>query len=177
MSGRSHSRLLVLSDSDQEDQEGYNPSLEGYSEDYELYGSQGDDEEPEEPEVEVREERREPHRSGRRGRDERGHGRPFGHRRLTRMIEGLTNTMREMVDAFRPRGRRSTPQPRLQRSQSMTIGTKRMTALREFKRLNPPHFNGDAGLLVAEEWLRSITQHLGTLGIEDDGQRVLLAVF
>lgn len=52
-----------------------------------------------------------------------------------------------------------------------------MTALREFKRLNPPHFSDGSDPLVAEEWLKTITQHLNNLGIRDGEQRVSLTVF
>lgn len=132
MSGRSYSRHLASSDSDQEGlEEGYDPSLEGQFEDYDRYGFQGNDMDSEETEEEVREERRDPRRFGRRDQDNRGPRCSSGHRRLTWMIEGLTSTVREIVDVFRFRGRRSTPQPQFQRSWSMATGTERMTALQQ----------------------------------------------
>lgn len=108
MSGRSRSRRLILFDSDQEDQEGYDPSLEGQTYNDELYGSQEEDVEMEDAEMEdvemeIQEERRGHRRSGPRDREEGRPRRTSGHSRLSRMIEGLTNTVREMVDAMRPR--------------------------------------------------------------------------
>lgn len=125
-------------------------------------------------------ERHDHHGTGRGDRGERRHRHLFGRRFFRQMMEENRESVQEAVGADRP-ARQARPCPRLEvrlpQPRSQVPSRERKAVLIEFRRLNPPTFNGEYDPLLAEEWLEYINQYLDTLGIEDGGLRVFLAVF
>ncbi|GAB2212123.1 hypothetical protein Droror1_Dr00025470 [Drosera rotundifolia] len=105
----------------------------------------------------------------------------FGARCLASMMRGMRRTMREWVDTVRNEVRDEVRavirQPQQQQPYPQTAENTKMHNMREFQRLRPPTFCGDTDPLQEEERLEQITQMFDTLGIDDDEQRVFLAVF
>ncbi|GAB2280672.1 hypothetical protein Dimus_015299 [Dionaea muscipula] len=83
----------------------------------------------------------------------------------TDLIKEMINTMRELAEATRIGAQPREPEPRA------------TSAMREFQRLHPPEFNGEADPLIAEEWLEQITQMFDTLRIHEEDLRVSFAAY
>lgn len=158
------------------------PTHDPYQEDFEGSSDSHDDERDDRHGFsrEARDERRDHHGSGHGDRKERRHRRSCGRRFFRQMMEGmweLRDSIRGTRDSARPAHPPTRFEARLPQPQSQVPSRERAIALKEFRKLNPPIFNGEGGPKAAKEWMICISQFLDTLGIIDGGQRVSLTIF
>ncbi|XP_059627725.1 uncharacterized protein LOC132270562 [Cornus florida] len=55
--------------------------------------------------------------------------------------------------------------------QASGVGFRAITAMREFRRMDPPEFHGEADPLFAEDWMEQVTNILDTIRVHEDELR------